>query len=152
MYKFDKVLQKKAKEGKEMSGNEKEAKMSVVQALRDFAAGEMSKKMDGLKKVSVASDSKEGLEKGLDKAKEMIGSKPERDEAGEDQYDETEESDQEQKSEAERGVDQHPAEFADTPHGDYANGDESDSNEEMSEDDINEKLAHLMSLKQKLKK
>lgn len=151
MHKFDRMLEKKKKEGgKELSSNEKTAKMSVVQALRDFAAGEMGKKIDGMKKVSVASDSEEGLEKGLDKAKELIG-KPDKDVASEDQYDETEESDQEEESEKERGVDQHPAEFADTPHGDYSNGDESDSDED-SEEELDAKLKHLMALKQKFKK
>jgi len=53
--KLEKLLGKK-KKGKEMSDNEKDAKMSVVEALRNFAQGEMGKKVSGLKKTNIMGD------------------------------------------------------------------------------------------------
>jgi hypothetical protein len=51
------------------------AMLEVLKEIRDMASGLMQDdiKSKGLKKVSVAADSKEGLEEGLDKAKEMLG-------------------------------------------------------------------------------
>jgi hypothetical protein len=72
MDKFDKLLMKKKKEGREMSPEEKQAKMGVLQDLKS----QMSKHMaDGIKKVTVASDSPEGLKKGLEKAEDMVEEK-----------------------------------------------------------------------------
>lgn len=62
----------KKKEG--MSDVEKEAKMNVVRSLRDQASEMMG---DKLKKVSVMSDSPEGLKQGLAKAQEIVQHKPE---------------------------------------------------------------------------
>lgn len=72
MSKFEKLLEKKRKGGKELSENEQKAKMSVVKHLKDIAGSEMSERLKGLKNVSVASNSKEGLESGLTKAKEIV--------------------------------------------------------------------------------
>ena len=57
---------------KKIGNNEKEAKMGVMKEISDMAGAAMGDKLKGLKKVSVMSDSKEGLEKGLDKAKDMV--------------------------------------------------------------------------------
>lgn len=65
---FKKMLEKK----KGLSDVEKDAKMNVVKDLRDSASSMMKDKLGGLKKVTVASDSKEGLEEGLDKAEELL--------------------------------------------------------------------------------
>ena len=64
-----KLLEKKKSEGKTLSPLEKEAKMGVVGSLKKAAEDAMAEK--GLKKITVASDSKSGLKKGLDMAKEM---------------------------------------------------------------------------------
>jgi len=64
-----KLLEKKKSEGKTLSPLEKEAKMGVVDSLKKAAEDAMAEK--GLKKITVASDSKSGLKKGLDMAKEM---------------------------------------------------------------------------------
>lgn len=56
-----------------LSDTEKRAKMDVVKDLRSTAAEAMKDRIGGLKKVSVASDSEEGLKHGLDKAKEILG-------------------------------------------------------------------------------
>ena len=68
--KLKKLIDKKKARGGEMSSNEQKAKGSVLKELIGDMAGEMGGK---LKKVTVASSSKKGLEKGLDKAKEMMG-------------------------------------------------------------------------------
>lgn len=58
---------------KSMSPNEKKAKMSVLKDLHGQSSNLLSDSLKGLKKVTVASDSKKGLEKGLDTAEELIG-------------------------------------------------------------------------------
>jgi hypothetical protein len=63
-----KILSKK----RDLHPIEKEAKMNVIKHLKDMASHEMGGKLDGLKKVSVMSDSEKGLEKGLDKAKDIL--------------------------------------------------------------------------------
>lgn len=65
----DKMKDKK-KEG--LSDLAKHAKMSVLKDIHDFAADDMSSRLKGMKKISVASDSSEGLDRGLDKAKEIL--------------------------------------------------------------------------------
>jgi len=70
------LLKKKKQEGSELGDMEKQAKMSVVKDLRDTMAGEMADRLKGgLKKVTVASDSPEGLKEGLEKAEDMVESK-----------------------------------------------------------------------------
>jgi hypothetical protein len=75
------LLKKKMKSGDKLEGTEKEAMRGAIGGLRKMAADMMREDMDGkmssLKKVTVASDSKEGLEKGLDKAKEIVEGKEE---------------------------------------------------------------------------
>jgi hypothetical protein len=88
-----KMLGKK-KESK-MGETEKEAKMNVVKEMRDMAAGEMGKKLNGLKKVTVASDSKEGLFKGLDKAEDLLKMSKDEEEMPEEESSEEESSEDE---------------------------------------------------------
>ena len=57
-----------------MGSNEKEAKLSALMGLKEEMQKLMGDDVKGLKKVTVASDSPDGLEKGLEKAKEMLGS------------------------------------------------------------------------------
>lgn len=66
--KMKKMLHKK----RDLNPNEKHARMNVVKHLRDMASEDMGHKLDGLKKVSVMSDNQHGLEKGLDKAKQIV--------------------------------------------------------------------------------
>lgn len=70
--KFQKLIEKKKKEGKTLSPVESAAKGSVLNELKDMAGHAMSEKLNGLKKVSVASDSPEGLKHGLEKAHEIV--------------------------------------------------------------------------------
>lgn len=71
--KLKKLIEKKKARGESLSSTERGAKGSVLKELIGDMAGEMGGK---LKKVTVAAPSKKGLEKGLDKAREMMGSLP----------------------------------------------------------------------------
>lgn len=61
----------------------KEAKSKMLQELKkmatDMMGGELKGKMDSMKKVTVAAKDDKGLEKGLDKAKDMVAGMPELD-------------------------------------------------------------------------
>jgi len=57
---------------RDLSPSEKKAKMDAVHEMRGAASEMMGDKMDGLKKVSIMSNSKDGLSKGLDKAKQIV--------------------------------------------------------------------------------
>jgi hypothetical protein len=75
MKEFTDLLKKKAAEQADApkSSHEMEAKASAIKSLmaslKDHMGGELK---DGLKKVTVASNSPEGLEKGLDLAKKVV--------------------------------------------------------------------------------
>ena len=75
MKEFKKLMEKKGS-GKELDPTYKKAKMSMLEALRGEMSGMMKDEMQhpSLKKVTVASDSPEGLQKGLEKAQELAGS------------------------------------------------------------------------------
>lgn len=136
----------KKKKGKEMSSVEKDAKMSVVESLRDMAAKAMGDKLHGLKKVTVASDSKDGLEKGLEKAKDLLSNTPEADamkekgqkdpmsglDEAEDPFSEAEESAEHEASESSE--------------------EEASEHEELSEDELDAKIKELLAQKEALKK
>lgn len=78
MHPFNKLLAKKRAEGmKPMSPVERAAKMKVVQNMGKEMSGQMAEPLHNLKKVSVASDSPEGLKLGLDKAKSIVGGQDE---------------------------------------------------------------------------
>lgn len=73
---FQKLLAKKKAEGKGISAVHKDAKSSVLDDLMEHLGGMGMDKINGMKKISVASDSKMGLSKGLEKAKELISKDP----------------------------------------------------------------------------
>jgi hypothetical protein len=70
---LDEKLKKVMAGKKDMPSHEKEAKMSVVKHLRDMAMGAMKDKMAPKHQVSVASNSPEGLQAGLDVAQKVAG-------------------------------------------------------------------------------
>lgn len=74
------------KEGSDDGSMVKDAKLSALKELRGIASKAMGdsfkSKSDGMKKVTVASDDKAGLVKGLDKAKDMMKHMPEVDDEG----------------------------------------------------------------------
>lgn len=154
----DKMMKMLGKK-RSLSENEKKAKMDVMGELRDSAASAMSDKMDGLKKVSVMSDSKEGLKHGLDKAKSMFNKGGEvvsdmdeavaeaenpyhdndmakAEHAFPDHQDASEEEDPDQE-----GSESDEQELADHPEGSH-----------MSEEEIDSQLEHLTKLKERLSK
>jgi len=67
----DKLKKMMAKK-RDLSPSEKHAKMDAIHEMRGAASEMMGHKMDGLKKVSVMSNSKQGLAKGLDKARGIV--------------------------------------------------------------------------------
>lgn len=79
------LLKKKKREGAEISDVEKEAKMSAVKDLSGMASEMMGGKLKGLKKITVASDSAEGLKEGLEKAEEIVEAKSEPEEEMEEE-------------------------------------------------------------------
>lgn len=130
MGKMESLFAKKKKDGKEMSGMEKDAKMSVVHDMKKMAMDAMGDKLKGLKKVSVASNSPEGLQMGLDKAKELVTNHPNSPETDNDDSPENEEE---------------VGETDESPEAAEEHG-------EMSEDEVDAELKRLMDLKEKMKK
>lgn len=124
---MEKMMKKKG--AKEMDPMEKEAKFSVVDAMKQMAEQAMGEKVKGLKKVTVSSPNESGLKKGLDEAEKLIS-------ANQDEPKESsEEEESEESSEEEAGEEMHSSENL----------------EEMSEEEINAKLEELMQLKAKMK-
>jgi hypothetical protein len=74
--KLHSLMKKKAEKGDVLSKSHAKAKSGILQDLVDDMMGMEGDKVKGLKKVTVASNSPKGLEKGLDKAKEIIGEAP----------------------------------------------------------------------------
>jgi hypothetical protein len=74
---FKKLVSKKKEEGKSISPVHKKAKGSVLEDLMQHLGASGLDKIKGMKKVSVAADSKEGLAEGLEKASELINHEPE---------------------------------------------------------------------------
>lgn len=55
--------------------NKKKGRMAALSDLKNMASKMMGDDLSEMKKVTVASDSKEGLDAGLTKAKRMLGEK-----------------------------------------------------------------------------
>lgn len=72
-----------------MNDAEKAAKLKAITGMKDMAEEAMSEGLSGLKKVTVAADSEEGLKEGLKKAEEVVADVDDLDE------DEAEDSDEE---------------------------------------------------------
>jgi hypothetical protein len=78
---FMKLLGKKMHEQKgPKHGPKMDAKAAMAKELSDSLGADITEGIKGLKKVTVASDSEEGLKKGLEKAEEAIGEKESEDE------------------------------------------------------------------------
>lgn len=71
--KFKDLLRKKAKEGKFLDENSKKAKEEMLDEIDEIMNEKGQKELKGLKKVTVAAPTEEGLKEGLDKAKDIIG-------------------------------------------------------------------------------
>jgi len=150
------LLEKKKKEGKSMPEHEKNAKLGVMEDLHKMASNAMGGKLSGLKKVTVASDSPEGLSHGLDKAKEIMGDNEmqhglEDAESGSSRGDsifsggEDPDGDTSQDELAEAPMHQHAEDAA----GDHPNHPE--KYDHMSEEELDAELAKLAAAKHKRK-
>lgn len=107
---------------KSMSPAEKKAKLSALKEAHGMASDMMKKGLDGAKKVSVMSDSPEGLKKGLDMAEKIVGEQEDEDsELGDKMED------------AQEGYD-----------------DQQDESMPLDEDEIDAEIQRLMELKAKL--
>ena len=98
MDEFMKLLAKKAKEQKgPMHGPKMDAKAAIAKELSDSLGSDIMEGIKGMKKITVASDSEEGLKEGLEKAEDVLESKidKEENESEEDSEEESEESEQE---------------------------------------------------------
>ncbi len=72
---FLKLLKKKSDEqGGPKMNRHMEAKAAMAKELSDLLGSDLAEGVKGLKKVTVASDSEEGLEEGLEKAIEALDS------------------------------------------------------------------------------
>lgn len=74
---FKKLIEKKKSEGKSISPVHQSAKSSVLEELMQHLGASGLDKIKGMKKITVASDSKEGLSEGMKKAAEMVEEDPE---------------------------------------------------------------------------
>lgn len=83
MHPFEKLMMKKRKEGKVLSDSEKQAKGSVLDNLMSEMDSHDGEKLKGVKKVTVAAPSKEGLKEGLKKASDIVEETPELEESEE---------------------------------------------------------------------
>lgn len=128
--KLMKLMQEK--KAKKLSPIEKNAKMNVLKDIQDMASDEMGSKLKGLKKVSVASDSKEGLQEGLDKAKELLDKNISEQKEDESSEHESMESESEELAEEAMESEEQPE-------------------EEMSLEDVEQKIQELMKKKEELK-
>jgi TATA-binding protein-associated factor Taf7 len=78
MEEFMKLLAKKAREQKgPMHGPKMDAKAAMAKELSDSLGSDIMDGIKGMKKVTVASNSEEGLKEGLEKAEDVLESKSE---------------------------------------------------------------------------
>lgn len=132
---------------KDMPDHEKQAKMDVVKHLRDIASGKMKDHMGSLHKVSVASDSAEGLQNGLQKAQQVVGADADADEQSASGMSEGGNVPEHDTSSAEEAEMVHDAENPE--HDALSAHEEHDPEEDMDEDELNAKLEKLMKMKNK---
>ena len=138
--KFAKLLEKKKKEGKTLNPLERDAKMSVMNDMKQMASDEMGDRLKGLKKVTVASDSAPGLSEDLDKAKELLGDHDQEDPDMEKLEEETGEDLDHDNEEGE------PLEHQEQVLG-HEDGQEEHEDADLSPEEIEQKIQKLMLLK-----
>lgn len=90
---FEEVLKK----AKPLSDDGVKAKAAMLKKMMEMVKGGVGEELKGLKKVTVASDSPEGIEAGLEKAKELIAHETEETPAEEKSETVSEEKSEEEK-------------------------------------------------------
>jgi hypothetical protein len=136
---LEKLMAKKMKDKEsKLDDLEKNAKLSVVNALKQAMMNEMGGK---LKKVSVMAQDKKGLEEGLDKAKEILKELPDNEkEKPEDKEEKNPEHEMEESSDEE--MSEH--EFSDY---------QDENKEELNDpEEIDKKIQELLKKKEELMK
>lgn len=92
--KFRELLMAKKQQGKVLKPEMAQHKMEVIENLMEAMGEDMGNQLKGMKKVTVAAPDKEGLEEGLEKAKEVVEEAP-----MEEESEDSEESDDSEESE-----------------------------------------------------
>ena len=136
------------KQMRKLSPVEAKAKMNTLEKVKQQMMDMMGEKVSGLKKVTVASDSSEGLEKGLKKAKEMIhgGNAP-------DSYLPGQENEADDASEGSEDEElEHEASSTDTPEMEQAERSMDSIDGEDTHEDIDKKIQELLKKKASLSK
>lgn len=148
----------KGKKGKEMDPVHKQAKMSVVKDLQKSAEEMMGEGLKGLKKVTVASDSKEGLAHGLDKAKHILGAQEKGAPDDADMEGLEEETGEDLDHDQERGEDQEHVDKVlamnhdhNKEHDEEMSPDEADDSSDHEHEELDRQLAELMKRKEALR-
>lgn len=144
---LDEKLKKVMAGKKDMPSHEKEAKMSVVKHLRDMAMGAMKDKIAPKHQVSVASNSPEGLQAGLDVAQKVASQQPDENSGDDSSAPEMHDGGNvpEHKSLDQQDEMVHDAENPE--HDALSAHEEHDPDEDMDEDQLNAKLEKLMKMK-----
>jgi hypothetical protein len=137
---FKKLLESKKKKGDVLSPLEAKARMSALGDLKEDMMGSELDKLKGLKKVTIASNSPKGLEKGINMAKEIVGNK---------MLDKSEYGSEEMPEDEMMGEESAEHEAAESPEMESAEESEEAGDEEMSKDEL---LAEIERLKAKLDK
>jgi len=126
---------------KKLNEIEKKAGSKVLDELRKHAQSMMSGKMKGLKKVTVASNTPEGLKKGLSTAEKILESKKN---ISSDLL--------EPEEELEKQTEDDSLEHESEESPEYEAGENEGEEENLSEEELDAKIKHLMSLKANIKK
>ena len=93
MEKFKEMLLKKKQEQKgKVDSSKLEAKANLMKSLSDEIGSDISKELTGVNKVTVASDSEEGLKDGLEKAEDILEGKENKESEDESEQEDMEES------------------------------------------------------------
>jgi hypothetical protein len=127
------------KMAKKLSDTEKKASQTVLGDLRKHMQGMLSDKMKGMKKVTVASDTKEGLKKGMETAEKILKSK---DDVSTDLLEPKDEIAKQTEEELPEG----DSEFLED------SSEEASECDDMSEEELDAKIKELMAAKAKLSK
>lgn len=133
------LLKKKKAEGRELSPSERDAKMHVLGDIHSMAKEMMGDGLKGLKKVTVASPSKEGLEEGLETAKDIVGHAPAAPDTAPEVGGHVSDEDHESMEDEMEESPEHEA--AESPE------EEQSEHEGMSDEEIDAKIAELEKLK-----
>lgn len=141
---FQKLLEKKKQSGEGMSQTQHDAHSSVLADLMNVLGSKGMSDIKGAKKVTIASDSKEGLQAGLDKAKEAVDNHEEQEGADDESMeDPAEEGTESPDQEAAEGQDEESQGHGDAPDMKAEGSDDSASSKDEEIAQLKARLAEL---------